>query len=182
MLETGILQDGQPIELLDGFLVYKDRSARGEDPMTIGTRHNTAIKLLSRLDGRLAPLGCHIQTQGPITIPPSHEPEPDGAVVRGEPREYLERHAGPGDVSSVFEVAESSLELDRTRKLEIYARAGIAQYVIVNLVDDRLDVFERPNSAQGAYEWHAERTAGDALSLLVPGGTRLDIPVLLLLP
>lgn len=181
MLETGILAEGEPIELLDGQLVYKDRSALGEDPMTIGKRHNTAVKLLARLDAMLPRHGCRMQTQGPVTIEPIHEPEPDGAIVRGDPRDDPERHPGPSDVTTVFEVAESSLEDDRTRKLEAYARAGIAQYVIVNLVDGRLEVFEGPDTKRGVYAREARLGPGDTLALLLAGG-RLDVLVRDLLP
>lgn len=63
MLKAGILRDGEPIELIDGVLVYKDRSDHGADPITIGKRHNLAVKLLARLDPDLAALGCHMQIQ-----------------------------------------------------------------------------------------------------------------------
>lgn len=44
MIDSGILREGEPIELLDGVLVYKDRSDRGEDPMTVGKRHALAVQ------------------------------------------------------------------------------------------------------------------------------------------
>jgi len=50
MLETGILRDGDPYELLDGFLVRKDRSATGTDPMTIGPDHTGGVELLGELE------------------------------------------------------------------------------------------------------------------------------------
>ena len=49
MMKAGILREGEPIELIDGLLVYKDRSTTGQDPMTIGEKHNLVIKLLARL-------------------------------------------------------------------------------------------------------------------------------------
>lgn len=83
MLEAGILVDGEPLELLDGLLVYKDRSAVGEDSMTIGKRHNLAVKLLAALDREVEP-DHHMQTQGPIAcFLPNDEPEPDGAICVG---------------------------------------------------------------------------------------------------
>jgi hypothetical protein len=62
---------------------------------------------------RLSPARC---AENPITLPPSHEPEPDGAVVQGRPEDYLKRHPGPADVVCALEVADSSLRADRTIK------------------------------------------------------------------
>src|SRR5580704_12759015 len=125
MLEAGILRDGEPIELIDGVLVRKDRSDQGGDPLTIGKKHNLVVNLLVRLDRELAPLGCHMQSQGPICLPPRDEPEPDGVVLRGEPRAYSDRLPTARDATAVVEVADSSLPYDRTVKLALYARAGI---------------------------------------------------------
>jgi Uma2 family endonuclease len=182
MIKTGILKDGDPIELIDGMLVYKDRSARGEDPMGIGVLHNLMIKLLSELDPLLRPLGCHLQAQGPITLPPHHEPEPDGAIVRGLPRDYTKRVPNAEDVFCVMEVADSSLTHDRTTKLRLYAQAGIPQYVLVNLVDLQLEVYEQPVAGEGRYAQSIVLKAGQALPLLVGAGKRLEIPAENVLP
>jgi hypothetical protein len=67
MIAAGILPEGPHTELIDGLLVYKDRSEQGEDPMTSGKRHNLAVKLRARLDAELTAHGCHMQTQGPVS-------------------------------------------------------------------------------------------------------------------
>lgn len=182
MWETGILHDADPIELLDGLLVYKDRSALGEDPMTVGERHAIAIGLLADLGTRLHRLGCHIRCQLPVTLPPYHEPEPDGAIVRGRRRDYARRHPRAEDVLCVFEVAESSLRQDRTEKADLYGSAGIGQYVIVNLVDNRVEVLTHPRTKRGKYARVAHIKPGASVSLKLGEGTRLDIEVQDLLP
>jgi hypothetical protein len=48
MIETGIVHEGAPIELIDGVLVHKDRSASGEDPTSIGKGHSLVVSLLVR--------------------------------------------------------------------------------------------------------------------------------------
>ena len=83
MIETGILRSGDPIELLEGQLVPKDRSAVGEDPMTVGNRHALAIGILTELNAQLANRGSYLRIQLPITVLPDSEPEPDGCIVRG---------------------------------------------------------------------------------------------------
>lgn len=178
MLATGILTEGEPIELLDGLLVPKDRG----ETMTIDPLHSLVVSLLLELAQQLAELGCHMKLQSPITIEPGHEPEPDGLVARGGPRDYLERHPGPTDVLSVIEVANSSLERDRTTKQRIYASAGIGQYVILNLVDGQAEVYEEPKPAEGRYGLVRILGKDDVVRVLVTDGRRLDVPVAQLLP
>jgi hypothetical protein len=64
------------------------------------------VALLSALSGRVEQLQRHLRIQLPITIPPNHEPEPDGSIVRGTPRDYRNRLPGPGDVVGAQRCAE----------------------------------------------------------------------------
>src|SRR5213594_3849422 len=57
-------------------------------------------------------------------------------VVPGQPRDYLDVH--PSRPALIVEVAETSLAVDRLRKGRLYARAEIAEYWVVNLVDEVL--------------------------------------------
>jgi Putative restriction endonuclease len=120
-----------------------------------------------------------MRLENPITLPPSHEPEPDGALVRGRPEDYLDHHPGPADVLCVIEVSDSSLKSDRTTKQSIYesiyAAAGIAQFVIVNLVESRIEVYEDANVAQRCYRVVRVLHPGDAIPLRVPGGSTLGV-------
>ena len=81
-VQTGLVPEDASVELLDGFIVRKDRSAAGEDAMTIGDRHRIAVLRLAHAARLFEPHGCFLQTQQPIALPPINEPEPDGAVVR----------------------------------------------------------------------------------------------------
>ena len=181
MLETGILQEGEPVELIDGMLVYKNRSDHGEDPMTIGRRHNLAVKLLARLDPELVPKGYHMQTQGPLSLPPHDEPEPDGVILRGDPRDYIERLPGAADADSVIEVADSSLEYDRNQKLALYARVGITQYLIVNLREGIIEVYEGPVPQEQRFARRSVCHPGERIALRV-GGEVLEIEATRILP
>ena len=54
----------------------------------------------------------------------------------------------------IVEVAETSLAVDRLRKGRLYARAEIAEYWVVNLVDEVLEVYREPVRAQSAHgDW-----------------------------
>jgi hypothetical protein len=180
MIEVGIIQSGEPYELIDGWIVHKDRSAVGEGLLTIGTKHNWAIVTLTHLDQKLEKMGCSMQTQGPIAIPPHNEPEPDGAILIGNEDTYLHCRPTPADCTYVIEVADNSLEWDRTTKQRIYADAGIAQYVIINLVDNKVEVHTEPKPGQ--YGRVEILVPGDKLSLPTKGAKPLVINVRSLLP
>lgn len=183
MAAAGILDADIAIELLDGMLVAKERGGSTEGgTATVSPRHALCVALLARLAQRLARPAGHLRTQQPITIPPTQEPEPDVAFVRGAAEDYAVHHPGPADVSCVVEVADSSLHRDRTLKLRIYANAEIPQYVIVNLVDGCLEVHDQPDAAAGRYRRTTTLHPGAMLEVRLPGGEALDVAVASLLP
>jgi hypothetical protein len=174
MIKAGIVHEGAAIELIDGVLVHKDRSASGEDPVSIGKDHRLVVSLLGELDADLAQRGSHMQTQNPLSLSPYDEPEPDGAILRGRPRAYTDRVPGAADVGSVIEVADSSLAYDRKTKLALYARAGIAQHIVVNLSGRCIELYEQPRS-DGSYQQIVVRRAGETVGLRLPDGERFEI-------
>ncbi len=80
--------------------------------------------------------------EGPIGLDEESKPEPDVAVVPGGPEDYRSMH--PSHPALTVEVAESSLGSDRERKGSVYARAGLPDYWILNLVDSVLEVYREP--------------------------------------
>jgi len=63
-------------------------------------------------------------------------------------------YAHPSRPVLVVEVADTSLALDRLRKGGLYARAGIADYWVVNLIDEVLEVYREPVRApSGRGDW-----------------------------
>jgi len=175
MIEAGILREGAPIELLEGFLYRKDRSASGEDPMTVGDEHGRVVTVLGWLLGGKQD-GWHYLTQQPITILPESEPEPDGSILRGTPFDYGKK-ATPADISCIIEVSDSSIRHDRVKKRKIYADAGILQYVIVNLVDRVVEVYSEPVAESGRYGKIETLHKGQDVQLLLPTGSHLALPV-----
>lgn len=134
MIRAGILTTDDPVELLQGWLITK---------MPKHPRHRVVTQLTREALARILPGGWYVDAQEPITTADS-EPEPDVVIVRGERRQYLDRHPGPRDVALVVEVADSTLLRDRSFKKRLYAAAGIPVYWIMNLVDNRLEVYTEP--------------------------------------
>ncbi len=166
MIATGIIPEGAPIELIDGFLIRKDRASVGEDIMSVGNRHRSTVQLLERWLLRvLLNLNYHVTVQQPIQLPPTDEPEPDVAVIRGVIEDYFDRKPGPHDVALVVEVADSSLSFDRENKLQRYALAGIGHYWIADLVNSQIECYWQPNRDQMRYEKAQVVRLDDSISL-----------------
>ena len=133
LIESGFFQPGDPIELVGGQLIVAEPQ---------GSSHFAAIRAVEEaLRAAFGP-GWEVRTQGPIALDEESEPEPDVAVVPGTFRDYVIEH--PSRPVLVVEVSESSLALDREHKGSVYARAGLADYWIVNLVDRALEVYRDP--------------------------------------
>ncbi len=78
--------------------------------------------------------------------------DPPPKAVPGRLRDYLMAH--PSRPVLVVEVADTSLALDRLRKGGLYARAGIADYGVANLIDEVLEVYREPVRApSGRGDW-----------------------------
>jgi Uma2 family endonuclease len=181
MLEAGILTDGEPVELIEGMLVRKDRGVAGRGQMVHGPHHALVVARLQRLSAQVERFGCHARSQLPITLSDVDEPEPDLAIVSGAPDDYADRHPGPDEVIAVVEVADSSLVFDRTTKQRLYASAGIGTYWIVNLSDDCLEVLESPDREERRYT--RRRDIGrEATAHLVLAGGVLEIGASSILP
>ena len=134
MIQSGILTDDDFVELLEGWLVFK---------MPKNPPHRATTRLVRTALENILPPGWYVDSQEPITLSNS-EPEPDIVVVRGDTRQYLDRHPGAEDIGIVIEVSDTTLQRDRTVKKRIYARAGIAIYWIVNLVEEQVEVYSQP--------------------------------------
>ncbi len=174
MIRAGILTDDDPVELLEGWLVFK---------MPKNPPHRVATRMFRQaLEKRVKP-GWYVDSQEPITLE-SSEPEPDGTVVRGESRDYLNRHPNGGEIGLIAEIADTNLERDRGLKKNLYARARLPVYWIVNLVDRQTEVYTDPggNLEEADYATRTDYRPGDNVPLFLDGVHMADIPVGELLP
>jgi hypothetical protein len=152
MIRDGILSDAEPIELIQGTMIYKDRRDQTGGIITHGPRHLRSLnKLMAILSQWVASKPLFLQVQGPIVIGETSEPEPDCCLVRGSPDDFAENIPHPADVLAVFEVAFSSLLSDRRTKQRLYASEEIPIYVIVNLQDEMVEVLTEPSAGDQKY-------------------------------
>jgi len=139
LIEAGFFRPGDPIELVGGQLIVAEPQ---------GSRHFATIRAVEEaLRAAFGP-GWEVRAQGPLALDDESQPEPDVAVVRGKFRDYV--HGHPSRPVLIVEVSESSLALDREHKGSLYARAHLADYWIVNLVDGVLEVYREPGPDQAA--------------------------------
>lgn len=157
MIESGLLDD-RSVELLNGEII--EMSPEGEAHAYFS---HEAAKYLGRVLGDRA----DIRQGKPITIRNSHsEPEPDIAVVQPLGREYLQHHPYPDHIFWLIEFSNTSLSKDLEDKRRAYAAAGIQEYWVVNLIDQRLMIFRHP--ARGDYQTASDATTGDVRPLAFP--------------
>ncbi|UBF25732.1 Uma2 family endonuclease [Kovacikia minuta CCNUW1] len=135
MIEAGILTPSDRVELLQGQIVRMSPQL----PPHASTTQRTA-RYLDRLLAEYA----YVRMQLPVTLKPNSEPEPDIAIVRFDLKEYVDRHPAPDDISLIIEVADTSLQDDRTIKAPLYARAGIPEYWILDVNTRQVYVFRDP--------------------------------------
>jgi len=157
MIEHGILTSGDPIELLEGFLVRK---------MSKKPPHSAVTTLLREALANALPPGWAIRSQEPITTLDS-EPEPDIAVVKGMLSDFMDHHPVADEVLLVIEVAETSLLRDRGIKKRLYARAGLPVYWIVNLPDGQIEVYQEPDASAAEPDYRRRRDYRAGTSILL---------------
>lgn len=174
LIRNGTFKSGDPYELLEGWIVTK---------MSRNTPHDVTLVLVTEGIRSVLPSGWHTRVQSAITTTDS-EPEPDLVVVRGVARDYLIDHPGPTDLGLLIEIADASLAHDRGTKARIYARAGISEYWIVNLVDGQIEVNTDPDpfAAEPSYARRIDFLPGDSVPLVLDGQEVARLPVTDLLP
>jgi Uma2 family endonuclease len=174
MIKDGVFDDGDPIELIEGYLVQK---------MAHNTPHGVGVQWLDKRLHRLMLNGWEVRIQLPITLSDS-EPEPDGVIARGDDRTFLSHHPMPGEIGLVVEVADSSRYSGRIEKSRIYARAGIPVYWIVNVADGQVEVYTDPDTAADppAYRTRTDYRSGAAVPITLDGNAVGTIPASELLP
>jgi Uma2 family endonuclease len=123
-------------ELLRGVIIEK---------MSKSPLHVAIVRRLFEALSVIVSSGRFVRKEDPLTLVDS-EPEPDLAVVQGQPDDF--RTAHPQTALVVVEVAVSAEETDRA-KSSIFAEAGVGEYWLVLPEAGVVEVFFKPEG--GAY-------------------------------
>jgi Uma2 family endonuclease len=163
MLEAGILDEDDHVELLEGVIVEMSPQ---------GAAHADIIIRLNRLLVLSLGEAFDVRPQVPLTLDEQSEPEPDIAVVPAgaKPRGEHPRHA-----LLVVEVARASLARDRDVKARLYARASIPEFWLIDVDRECIEVYRDPDAVQGRYRSREVRSGGDVLECRSLSGVSLPL-------
>jgi len=157
MAAAGILQEDERVELIEGEIV----------PMApIGSAHGGASNALTMLLTAAIGQRAIVSVANSVRLDRFNEPQPDFALLRPRDDFYRHAHPGPTDVLLLIEVSRSTLRFDRLVKLPLYARAGIPEVWIVDLVDPALETHRAPGP--DGYAEMARHVAGTVAPLAFP--------------
>ncbi len=158
MIAANIFGENEPIFLWKGQLV---------DKMTKGHRHTNTHTALAEVLFPLVPAGWHLRQEQPAVLGDDSEPEPDFIFVRGRVRDYEGRIPSSQDVALVIEIADSSLSVDSGEVLRKYAEEKIPCYWLVNILDQRFEVYSQPKGS--GYAEFRHYGVDDSLPVILDG-------------
>jgi Uma2 family endonuclease len=173
LVDVGLLRPDERVELIEGEIVQMPPQH---------SRHSTGVRLAEEaLRSAFGP-GFEVRTQLPLALGDYTEPEPDVVVVAGSPRDFADAH--PTTAILVVEVSDATLRYDRETKASLYARAGIPEYWLVNLVYGRIEISREPTALPETPYGFGYRTQvialpGEHIDTPSPSGARVAVDDLL---
>jgi Uma2 family endonuclease len=154
MGEVGILNPRDRVELIEGELIAM---------APIGSNHAGTVIALNDALTAAARGRALVSPQNPVQLGDRSLPQPDYAVLVPRADRYRTAHPRPHEVLLLVEVADSSLGYHRDVKHRLYARNGISELWIVNLVDGNVEVCRSPGP-----DGYASITAAGGTDVLEP--------------
>ncbi len=136
MAEVGILKPDDRVELINGEIFERS---------PIGSRHAAIVDRLARLLNQSLQRKVNVRVQNPVRLDINNEPEPDIAILKYKADDYSSAHPVPSDVLAIIEVADSSVRFDREVKAPLYAGNAISEYWIIDMDNNRIEVFSNPS-------------------------------------
>lgn len=159
MVSAGLFEN-EHIELVRGVILEMTPQ---------GVPHSATIQRLTML--MVPPLvgRASVRVQMSFVAGDDSLPEPDLAVVSP----VISELSHPSEAFLLVEVANSSLTFDRGVKAELYARFGVPEYWVVNVVDRVVERHTTPNN--GAYERVDSLRPGDSIALTAFPDLKIDV-------
>lgn len=168
MAQAGILTEDDQVELIEGEVI---------EMSPIGSRHAACVNRLNTLLNRLVGQKMIVSVQHPIYIDEFSAPQPDVALLRWREDFYAGSHPAASDVLIVIEVADTSVEYDRKKKLPLYARAGIPEVWLANLPEDRFEIHTQPRGDE--YQSVAIVRRGESINSQTVAGLTVNVSEIL---
>ena len=164
MGQFGIFSEDERVELVCGEVILMS---------PIGERHAACVDFLTQLITLRLRHSAIVRVQNPVLLDDYSEPQPDIALLKRRDDFYRHAHPRPEDVLLVIEVSDSTLAFDQKVKVPLYARAGIPEAWVVNLVEESIEVYSDP--AGGEYQTVRSYARGRRLQSHTLAGLRLSV-------
>ena len=165
MAKAGVFAKDHRVELIEGEVI---------EMSPIGKHHAGCVKRLNKLLNRSVNELAIVSVQDPISIDDFSEPQPDLALLKPRADFYSNSHPTPADVLVVIEVADTSLDYDRSVKLPLHARAGIPEAWLIVLPKDLIEVHSQPKSGKYQKVQRLKRGKTVVLSSLAGLSVKVD--------
>jgi Uma2 family endonuclease len=138
MGEGNVFAPDARLELIEGEII---------EMAPIGSPHAAAVTILARHMSRAAGDRAIVWVQNPVRIGDRSMPQPDLALLKPRRDTYARSHPVPADVLLLIEVSDTTLRFDVSTKMPLYARAGIVEAWVVDVENDKVQVFRDPDPA-----------------------------------
>ena len=131
--------DSERYELIDGELIRKMPKSR--------LHTLTLLRLVAWLQDVFGRWYVEHETSIDLStaLDPVNEPEPDAFVLRRPSSEFRQLNPEPADILLIVEIAVTSQDYDLGAKASLYANAGIAEYWVLDLKENRIIIHRRPD-------------------------------------
>jgi Uma2 family endonuclease len=140
MLDSGIIAEGERVELIKGELVVMAAKS---------VAHDNVQNALNLLFAKVVPAGLYVGNSSTLQLTEDILVEPDLAIIsRGLYKRSAKGFARPRaeDVLLVVEIAVSSLAYDRDVKAQLYAQHGIPEYWLIDANERTTWVHKGPSA------------------------------------
>lgn len=164
MGEAGILKEDERVELLEGAILELARISPGRA---------ICVDRLNEYWPKVLKARASVSVRNPVSLDPYSEPQPDVGLLLPPLARYSKRHPGPEDLFLVIEVADTTTEYDRTRKIPLYGRAGVRETWLVDLATHAVEVYRVP----GPDGYGSVRTFGQGQILTPEAFPDIRLPV-----
>ena len=154
MFKSGILKREDRTELIDGDIVTMP---------PIGLHHTSCIDRLGSLLVQGLSSRAIVRLRGYVHLGSHSLPRPDLALLQDRDDFYEASPATAAEVLTLIEVMDNSAAYDRDFKRDFYARSGIAELWLVDLNQERVEVYRKPATG-GYYKEMRIATRGESVS------------------
>lgn len=135
LTQIGMLNEDDKVELIQGEIVKMS---------PIGPKHAAVLRRMVHLFNVFFGDKYIISPQNPVQLGNDSEPEPDIVLLKKREDFYASAHPSAKDIILLVEIADSTLQYDVEVKLPLYAEAGIAEYWIADLQNQKIIIHTDP--------------------------------------